>query len=104
MRPPRRWVVWMVVVVVGGIALGPSKSAACPRPALILPRESSGEVSGDPDVPVNPGPSVSFRPPRLLVSVVRLGRAEWVTVVMVEWFLPSSEKNGKTHPFSLRNP
>jgi hypothetical protein len=54
MRPPRRWVVWMVVVVVGGIAQT-RPALADPRQALVMPCEAPDEQSSDPDQPVGPG-------------------------------------------------
>lgn len=85
MTPPRRWMVWLVVLGMGVVgALAPGRAVACPRQPLALPVEPPYEASGDPDVPVNPKPSANCPPP-LLIAVVRLDGAEWTAVAIADW-------------------
>lgn len=85
MNLPRRWVVWLVVVI--GVQLPPSEAGALPNPARALPRNPCREVCGDPDVPVNPGPSAGLRLPRLRLAIVRTTGLEWVSVTVANYFL-----------------
>lgn len=58
MRPPRWWLVWMLVVGVGLGGIGVTNvgaGVACAGRGLVLPIEVPTDQSGDPDVPTGPG-------------------------------------------------
>jgi hypothetical protein len=82
MRPPRRWTVWLVVVVVVGLLQAPNHADARPSAPLLFPSDLSDTSNGDPDVPVNPRPSPEFRFPRLVAVILETGRLECVCVVL----------------------
>jgi hypothetical protein len=53
MKPPRRWMVWLVVLVMGiGWASEPCRALTAPDRRLVIPIEAPEEQSGEPE----PGP------------------------------------------------
>ncbi len=82
MKPPRRWMVWLVVLVMGAVSL-PIQADARPRALLVLPSDLKDDASGDPDVPVNPRPSAELRLTPFLSVGLTTGRPEWFAVVVV---------------------
>lgn len=56
MRPPRRWAVWLAVLVMGASgASEPCHALVGQDGKLVLPIEAPEEQSGDPDIPTGPG-------------------------------------------------
>ena len=56
MKPPRRWTVWLVVLVMGvGWASRPCHALTAPDRKLVIPIEAPEEQSGEPDTPTGPG-------------------------------------------------
>lgn len=103
MRPPRRWMVWMVVLGTGAGVVWPTHPAiAGPAQRMVLPAESPNDQSGEPDTPTGPGQRQDswpgghvflalFASPQLVRCELRC--ADAMAAVAWQWVAPSVDGN-----------
>jgi hypothetical protein len=89
MKPPRLWLVWLVVVM--GVIIQTRSTLAGPRQVLVMPSEAPDEASSEPE----PGPVPIWI--RTRIPVDRL-------LMMVCWVEPPSKRAARSCKVALHSP